>query len=153
MSKRTTTEEFIKMAKSIESHKDKGYDYSKVNYINRAEKVCIICPKHGEFWQIAGNHLMGHGCPKCRVEKIKKIMSSNTNKFIEKAKKVEAHKGKNFDYSKVKYVNNHTKVCIICPKHGEFWQNPSSHLNGHGCPECAKEAIWEKVLSKFAKKK
>lgn len=25
-----------------------------------------------------------------------------------------------YDYSKVEYINNHTKVCIICPEHGEF---------------------------------
>lgn len=30
-------------------HKDK-YDYSKVDYVNSKTKVCIICPKHGEFW-------------------------------------------------------------------------------------------------------
>lgn len=25
------------------------YDYSKVNYKNSIIKVCITCPKHGEF--------------------------------------------------------------------------------------------------------
>lgn len=41
-----------------------------------------------------------------------------------------------YDYSKVEYKNNHTKVCIICPVHGEFWQAPSTHLYGQGCPVC-----------------
>ena len=36
-----------------------------------------------------------------------------------------------YDYSKVEYINNHTKVCIICPEHGEFWQTPNSHLKGY----------------------
>ena len=31
--------------------------------------------------------------------------------FIEKAK--EVHKGENIDYSKVVYINNRTKVCLI----------------------------------------
>ena len=44
--------------------------------------------------------------------------------------------GDKYDYSKVEYVNNHTKVCIICPKHGEFWQRPILHMNGYGCPKC-----------------
>ena len=44
--KKKTTEEFIKEAKQI--HGD-TYDYSKVDYKNNSEKVCIICPKHGEF--------------------------------------------------------------------------------------------------------
>ena len=58
-----------------------------------------------------------------------------TEKFIEKAK--EKH-GNKYDYSKVKYINNHTKVIIICKEHGEFKQRPDNHLSGKGCPTCAK---------------
>lgn len=61
--------------------------------------------------------MQGEGCPKCGREKAKKSQSSNTNKFIEKAREIHGNK---YDYSKVKYLNNRTKVCIICPKHGEF---------------------------------
>lgn len=58
-----------------------------------------------------------------------------TEDFITKATKI--HNGK-YDYSKVEYVNTKTKVCIICPEHGEFWQTPRDHLSGRGCPLCAK---------------
>ena len=44
--------------------------------------------------------------------------------------------GNKYDYSKVDYKNNKTKICIICPVHGEFWQTPNSHLSGRGCPKC-----------------
>ena len=44
--RKLTTDEFIRRAKEI--HNDK-YDYSKVNYKGYDIKVCIICPKHGEF--------------------------------------------------------------------------------------------------------
>lgn len=57
----------------------------------------------------------------------------NTKDFIEKAREIHGDK---YDYSKVEYINNKTKVCIICPEHGEFWQNPYSHLSEHGCPKC-----------------
>lgn len=58
-----TNEEFIKEA-SLE-HGNK-YDYSKVNYTTNQEKVCIICPEHGPFWQTPNNHISKHrGCPKC----------------------------------------------------------------------------------------
>ena len=40
-------------------------------------------------------------------------------------------------YDKVKYVNNITKVTIICPEHGEFLQAPKKHIKGHGCSKCA----------------
>jgi hypothetical protein len=57
-----TKEDFIREAKEV--HGDK-YDYSKVEYINSKTKVCIICPEHGEFWQIPYDHLKGCGCQKC----------------------------------------------------------------------------------------
>ena len=55
------------------------------------------------------------------------------DKFIKKAKSVHGNK---YDYSKVCYVNSQTKVCIVCPIHGEFWQTPAHHLHGEGCPKC-----------------
>lgn len=48
----------------------------------------------------------------------------NIKKFIEKAREVHGDK---YDYSKAVYINAKTKICIICPKHGEFWQTPDKH--------------------------
>lgn len=56
-----------------------------------------------------------------------------TYQFIVEARKVHGDK---YDYSKVEYINAYTKVCIICPIHGEFWQIPTDHLNGCGCTMC-----------------
>ena len=56
-----------------------------------------------------------------------------TQEFIEKAKLIHGDK---YDYSKVEYKNYETKICIICPIHGEFYQTPNKHLNGCGCPKC-----------------
>ena len=133
--KALSTKEFIK--KSVIIHGDE-YDYSKTIYKNAKTKVTIICKKHGEFNILPFNHLKGQGCPICRY-----IKSANSNKiglkkFIELAKEVHGNK---YDYSKVKYVNNCTKVCIICPEHGEFWQTPTKHINrGQGCPHCSGNA-------------
>ena len=55
-------------------------------------------------------------------------------KFIEKANKQHNFK---YNYEKVEYVNSQTKVCIICPEHGEFWQEPAAHVRGNKCPKCA----------------
>lgn len=78
MGKRLTTEEFIEKAKKI--HGDK-YDYSKVEYINGATKVCIICPVHGEFWQLPRDHIYApSGCPYCNFsQKGKKIYGVGIN--------------------------------------------------------------------------
>jgi len=263
-----TTEEFIKKAREV--HGDK-YDYSKVEYVNSTNKVCIICPIHGEFWQRPSHHLAGHGCARCAsdvnaakmriwteekcheeasryselksfrtqsedaynaalkhhwlknytwlsykidvskpkkkrqsytqdeiIEKLRSIFgdsysydkvvykamkvpitlvchekdtngvehgefsmrpdnifSSNQGcpkcyddrrsrlqrkpleKFIEEAIKVH---GGLYEYHKVNYINTNTKVCIVCPIHGDFWQIPTNHLKGQGCPHCSGNA-------------
>lgn len=57
-----------------------------------------------------------------------------TEQFTLKAKSVH---GDLYDYSKVADTYTTPKVSIICNKHGEFSQRPSSHLSGCGCPKCA----------------
>ena len=136
-----TKEEFIKKAREV--HGDK-YDYSKIEYVNSATKVCIICPEHGEFWQEANSHLQGAGCPKCKGDKTRERCVSTKEGFIKKVK--EIHKDK-YDYSKVHYVNSKTKVCIICPKHGEFWQTPNGHTNGAGCLKCNLSHLEQSVMN------
>ena len=119
MSKKLTKEEFIEKAKKL--HGDK-YDYSKVEYIDYLTKVCIICPKHGEFWQTPSNHLnktKSKGCLKCGIENTNYKNTYTKEEFIEKAKTIHGNK---YDYSKVEYLKSNKKICIICPKHGEFWQ-------------------------------
>ncbi len=64
------------------------------------------------------------------------------DQFIEKAK--ETH-GDKYDYSKVDYKNSKTKICIICPEHGEFWQFPSNHLHGWGCIMCSERHMEKEV--------
>lgn len=45
------------------------------------------------------------------------------------------------------YVNTHTKLKIICKKHGEFEVEPNSLLHGHGCKKCRAETVGkERVL-------
>jgi hypothetical protein len=134
-----TTEQFIKEAKEV--HSDK-YDYSKVDYIDSRTKVCIKCPIHGEFWQEANSHLRGCVCPECDND----IRRKSSEQFIKEAK--EKH-GDKYDYSKVKYVNNYTNVCIICPEHGEFWQVPRNHLNGKGCPKCNSSKLETEISNCF----
>lgn len=67
-----------------------------------------------------------------------------TEEFIARAKAVHGDK---YDYSKVEYVDSKTKVCIICKEHGEFWQTPYSHLNGHGCSKCANKKVSESQIT------
>lgn len=133
------TSEIIALFK--EKHGD-TYDYSKVKYTKMHDKVCIICPKHGEFWQTPSKHLKGQGCPECAIETRAKKKTKTTEQFIEEAKKVHGDK---YDYSKTKYTHAFDKVCIICPKHGEFWQRAFDHLHNHGCPKCSQSTLERKI--------
>lgn len=156
ISKRSSnTEEFIKKAKEI--HKDENgnpkYDYSKVVYKNAFTKVCIICPKHGEFWQTPANHLSGYNCLKCSYENIGNHNKSSAEEFIKKASELHVDKNGNpkYDYSKVEYKNAHTKVCIICKEHGEFWQTPDKHLQGQGCSKCNISFLEQSIIKLLLK--
>lgn len=66
-----------------------------------------------------------------------------TEEFIRRAKLVHGDK---YDYEKVMYVNMHTDVCIICPVHGEFWQQAQAHVKGCGCSSCAQSTSENKLI-------
>jgi hypothetical protein len=60
-----------------------------------------------------------------------------TANIIEQFKLVH---GSKYDYSLVNYVNDHTKVVIICTNHGNFEQSPAGHYRmKQGCPKCSNE--------------
>ena len=122
---RITTEVFIERASKIHSNR---YDYSKVDCSGKESFVTIICPIHGEFKQKTAYHLNGNGCPKCFG-----TPKSTTEEFVKKAKKIYGDK---YDYSKVEYKGNKTKVCITCHTHGDWWVTPNSFLRGSECPKC-----------------
>lgn len=128
------------------------YDYSKVHFTGRTKEIIIICPKHGEFTQIARSHVKGYGCAKCGIEQIKHTKIEKSRKeFFEKAPKI--HKNY-YDYSQVDYKGVSNKVVIICPKHGTFSQKPCKHLNGQGCNKCGIERTangQRKLLDLFVK--
>ena len=57
-----------------------------------------------------------------------------TDIFVARASFLHNNK---YDYGLVTYSTAKTKIPIICPEHGTFWQTPDKHLQGQGCPLCA----------------
>ena len=113
------------------------YDYSKTVYNGSKQKVVVTCKEHGDFLISIANHLRGSGCKRCACDSRNSIIHDRCKKEFEaKARKLHGNK---YDYSLVDYDNATTKVRIICPRHGEFLQEPSCHLNGNGCNLCALE--------------
>jgi len=144
---KSNTDEFIQKAKKVHDTKRieqgiKPYTYENVNYVNSMADVLITCPEHGVFSQRPNTHLNGKGCKKCGGKE-----KSNTDEFIQKAHKIHDEKRikrgmELYNYSKVNYVNNQTKVDIICDKHGTFSVTPTEHLyGGSGCRNCFYESI------------
>jgi Zn finger protein HypA/HybF involved in hydrogenase expression len=108
-------------------------------------KVTIICRKHGEFEQWPFDHYYsGVGCPVCKSDWIRLTQEQ----FLQKCR---AMHGDRYDYSKVEYHSDKRKVTIICRKHGEFSQQPSSHIDGQGCPRCQSSHGENEVISVLKK--
>ncbi len=129
--KKFTTQEFIEKSKIV--HGDK-YDYSKVNYTVAKSKVIIRCFIHGNFLQSPDKHLLGRGCNICGMKKRNDKLRKPQTQFLNDAAKI--HKDL-YNYSKIKYINNHTKFEVICKYHGSFWVTPDNHLVlKRGCPKC-----------------
>ena len=137
MPKTLTTADFIDRANEVHNN---FYDYTQAVYTNMHAKVKIIDPELGEFWQSPRGHLQGQGHPGRRYIKMANKRRKTTEVFIQQAR--EKH-GNLYDYSKVIYTTIDTKVCIIDPDYGEFWQSPYQHLNSHGCPARTAEKKWE----------
>lgn len=105
-------------------------DFSHVT--KRIQFKCTTC---GHMWCTTSFKIIkAHtGCPSCAGN-----TKSTTSEFIAKA--VLLH-GDTYDYSEVQYTSAKTKVSIACKQHGLFLQTPNSHLNGGGCPTCARNVL------------
>jgi len=123
-----TTDKFIEKARRI--HSDK-YDYNSVILKNgRKSIIKIKCPTHGEFKQIAENHLRGHGCVDCANEAKKK----NHNKFVDQIREIYK------DHYKVlsEYIGDKNEIIIKCKLHGEFRTTPNRLMvSKGGCSKCS----------------
>ena len=81
---------------AAEMHSGK-YDYSKAVYAGCYDKVEIICPKHGSFWQAAIAHKRGQGCPTCNESRGEREVARwlrNNHIPFERQKRFESCKNK-----------------------------------------------------------
>ena len=146
--RRTYTQEEI--IEKLRAMFGEHYSYEKVEYKAMKVPITLVCHEkdaqgveHGEFSMRPDNIFSSkQGCPKCYDDRRSRLQRKPVEVFIEEAKKVH---GDLYEYFKVDYVNTNTKVCIVCKIHGDFWQTPSNHLKGKGCPYCSGNAKkWDK---------
>jgi hypothetical protein len=125
----SNTETFIFKAKQIHGNK---FNYDLVEYIKSHLKIKILCNQCNIIIEQRPNdHLKGYGCKNCANNALK----LNQEEFILKSQSIHGDK---YNYKKVQYLNNHTKVIIKCNSCNIcFKQRPNDHLSGRGCFICA----------------
>lgn len=140
---RASNEEYIKKATITHNNR---YEYHTFN-----GQVYAECQEHGLF-ELSGNRRANHvnqgaGCSACKLEFVTLSQRKSSEEFVAEA--FEIHQGK-YTYPSA-YINIHTKVEIVCPEHGSFFQTPLNHLQGIGCPMCTASSA-EQVFFQTASK-
>lgn len=130
--KRMSQEEFISIASRVHNQ---AYDYSEVAYKLSSDKVKIVCPVHGPFWQTPNSHLQGTGCESCGRESTAEKLAIGFDEF---SKRANLTHGSKYLYHEETYIDLREKTRITCKEHGDFLQQANSHIRGCGCPECSK---------------
>lgn len=132
MPKLLNNSEFIEKCKIIHP----ALIFDKTEYIGCRNKVLVTCSEHGDFTIRATNLISGRGCRKCgfrrdyAVDYQEYLIACNIkhNYF--------------YDYSKITSIPSVINYYpIICPIHGEFFQQLYIHKSGCGCKKCFYETI------------
>ena len=119
---KSNTSQFITKSKAV--HGDK-FSYDKVVYGKAIDKVIITCLTHGDFKQVASDHLSGSGCPICNESKgeiaVKRFLIDNH---------IEYKREYSFPNSKYRYDFYLPKLNILVEYHGIQHYKPISYFGG-----------------------
>lgn len=118
-------------------------DLKLISRFNGKSKPIVLIDKFGnEFKTIAANSL---------TKRFPSITCS-TNKtkyFIFLANKIHNNL---YSYKKSIYRHDKEKLIVTCKIHGDFYPQPSNHLNGSGCPHCKTKGYTKSEWIKFCNK-
>lgn len=148
----------IEEVKELSAIKHNGfYDYSLVTTLNRnhpdkkkRDKIPIICPIHGVFWQDFHTHLNGAGCKQCSMDKLFLNKRKPLKQFLEDLKSVHGDK---YIIDESTYKGWNDKVQVYCKEHGWFPMTPNNLLRGHGCPFCQNSILENELITLFNENK
>lgn len=123
--KKLTNDEFILKANKIHGQ---FYNYDFTEYVRNRDKVNIVCPLHGEFFQTPNAHLNGQGCKICGDEKGINKRTLSHSKFLIKLKQKQP-----VLFSELKIIGNYTGMnnnILISDNFGLLRVTPYSLLSG-----------------------
>jgi hypothetical protein len=114
------------------------FKLDEFNYIDMKTKGVIVCPVGHRYAVSPAAHLRGDGgCKECKNAKVGKRFSDTPEEWRRKSR--EKH-GEAYGYEKSDYRGQREKVIITCRScNTDFEQNPTSHVQGCGCPRCGIE--------------
>lgn len=137
---RLTKEQFVERAKAI--HGD-TYDYSETVYSSMEKPVVIKCRKHGEFRQLAGNHIdpiLKAGCPYCGHRKVFKGETDLKSNYPSVAKYFDEEK--NGCKADEVFANSNKKYWWKCDKGHSFEMPILSRIKKDiSCPYCSGQRV------------
>lgn len=125
--KRLSKEEYVEKANVANDYR---YDYSRTIYTGLTEIITILCNDHGEFQRRANKHLLGRGCPKCKLEK--QTSDAGTKWLDELDVPLREHRLADYGY----IVDGYDPATnTVYQFHGDFWHgNPlrfsADEING-----------------------
>lgn len=98
--------------------------------------ITVKCNECGELRTACASNILRYPrCKKCGWKIGGRKQAHDTDWFINKSKEIHGNK---YIYDKSVYNTIGTKVCITCPEHGDFYQDPRHHIfRGMGCPRCS----------------
>jgi very-short-patch-repair endonuclease len=134
LSKKVTKEKAIIKFKQMHGNL---YDYSNIIFVDAKTPITLNCSKHGNFQVRPQTHWTSKAsiCPDCKETYYSNGVSLNQEECLTRFQKIH---GSLYDYSRVEYITQQTKVIIGCAIHGDFLQTPVSHWQGSGCAKCLK---------------
>ena len=105
-----------------------GYQLVSNGYKNSKTKMDLVCPKGHSFKMHYNSFHTGCRCPKCFGTP--KYSYNHVKQHIEE-----------FGYNLVskEYINNHTKLKMICSKDHFFEMSYNNFQTGYRCPKCSFE--------------
>lgn len=100
-------------------------------YVNNWNKLKLICPNGHKFKTIFNSFQQNLRCPICRLDNLSK-------KFRHSLEYVKNYiENKNYKLNQDFYINNRTKLKLICPENHNFNMAFSNFQQNQRCPICS----------------
>lgn len=118
-------------------------------YKSKDEKIKVRCKIHDYIYETTPHRLTsGANCLMCYNERRGTSLLFDINDVKQKIFEIHGDKYK-YPYFDTEYKNMKSKITIICPKHGIFYQTCIHHINRkQGCPIC-NESHNEQLITKI----